>query len=65
MSILLQISDTHFGTDQAPVVQALAALAQQRCPDMLALSGDNYAARHARAVPGGLQLHATPNRKPI
>lgn len=62
---ILQISDTHFGTEQAPVVQTLAALAQQQRPDVLALSGDNYAARHARAVPGGLQLHTTPNRKPI
>ena len=40
MSILLQISDTHFGTEQAPVVDALAALALQQRPDLLVLSGD-------------------------
>ena len=40
MSILLQISDTHFGTEQAPVVEALAVLAQQQRPDLIVLSGD-------------------------
>ena len=40
MSILLQISDTHFGTEQAPVVEALAMLARQQRPDLLVLSGD-------------------------
>jgi len=40
MSVLLQISDTHFGTEQAAVVQALAALSQQQRPDLLVLSGD-------------------------
>jgi 3',5'-cyclic AMP phosphodiesterase CpdA len=40
MSVLLQLSDPHFGTEQAPVVQALAALAQQLQPDLLVLSGD-------------------------
>jgi 3',5'-cyclic AMP phosphodiesterase CpdA len=40
MSVLLQISDSHFGTEQAPVVEALAALAQQQQPDLLVLSGD-------------------------
>ena len=27
MSVLLQVSDTHFGTERAPVVEALLALA--------------------------------------
>jgi 3',5'-cyclic AMP phosphodiesterase CpdA len=40
MSVLLQLSDPHFGTEQAPVVQALAVLAQQQRPDLLLLSGD-------------------------
>jgi 3',5'-cyclic AMP phosphodiesterase CpdA len=40
MSVLLQISDPHFGTEQAPVVEALATLARQQRPDVLVLSGD-------------------------
>ena len=40
MTVLLQISDPHFGTEQAPVVEALAALARQQEPDLLVLSGD-------------------------
>ena len=40
MSVLLQISDPHFGTEQAPVLAALAALARQQRPDLLVLSGD-------------------------
>lgn len=40
MSVLLQISDLHFGTEQAPVVEALVALSQQQRPDLLVVSGD-------------------------
>lgn len=40
MSVLLQISDTHFGTEQPPVVEALVALAAQQRPDLVVLSGD-------------------------
>lgn len=40
MSVVLQVSDPHFGTEQAPVVEALVALSQQQRPDMLVLSGD-------------------------
>ena len=40
MSTVLQISDPHFGTEQAPVVEALAALADQQQPDLVVLSGD-------------------------
>jgi 3',5'-cyclic AMP phosphodiesterase CpdA len=40
MSLLLHISDTHFGTEQAPVVAALEALARERLPDVLVFSGD-------------------------
>jgi 3',5'-cyclic AMP phosphodiesterase CpdA len=40
MSVLLQVSDTHFGTEQPQVVEALVALAQQQRPDLVVLSGD-------------------------
>lgn len=40
MSVLLQISDPHFGTEQPPVVEALVALSLQQRPDLLVLSGD-------------------------
>jgi 3',5'-cyclic AMP phosphodiesterase CpdA len=40
MSVLLQISDTHFGTEQARVADALATLARQQRPDVIVLSGD-------------------------
>lgn len=40
MSVLLHISDTHFGTEQPPVVAALEVLARERLPDVLVFSGD-------------------------
>ncbi|MEP6558963.1 MAG: metallophosphoesterase family protein [Burkholderiales bacterium] len=40
MPLLLQISDTHFGTEQPPVVDALVALAVQQQPELVVLSGD-------------------------
>jgi 3',5'-cyclic AMP phosphodiesterase CpdA len=40
MSVLLQVSDPHFGTERAPVMEALAALARAQRPDLLVLSGD-------------------------
>ena len=40
MSVILHISDTHFGTEDAPVVQALRALVREQRPDALVLSGD-------------------------
>lgn len=40
VTTLLHISDTHFGTEQAPVVAALAQLSAQLAPDLLVLSGD-------------------------
>lgn len=40
MSLILHISDTHFGTEQPPVVDALARLARERKPDLVILSGD-------------------------
>jgi 3',5'-cyclic AMP phosphodiesterase CpdA len=40
MSVLLHISDTHFGTEEPPVAQALRALAHEHAPHALVLSGD-------------------------
>ena len=40
MTTLLQISDMHFGTEQAPVMQALLALASEKKPNVLVVSGD-------------------------
>lgn len=40
MSILLQISDTHFGTERPPVVEALVTLARLQQPNLMVLSGD-------------------------
>ena len=40
MSVLLQISDPHFGTEQTPVVEALASLSREQQPDLVVLSGD-------------------------
>lgn len=40
MTVLLHISDTHFGTEEAPVVAALQALVREQRPDAVILSGD-------------------------
>jgi 3',5'-cyclic AMP phosphodiesterase CpdA len=40
MTLVLQLSDPHFGTERAPVVTALRQLVQQQQPDLLLLSGD-------------------------
>ena len=40
MSVLLQISDPHFGTEQAPVMQALEQLVRAQRPELVVLSGD-------------------------
>lgn len=40
MTVLLQVSDPHFGTEQAVVVDALVALARRQRPDLVVLSGD-------------------------
>lgn len=40
MSVLLQISDPHFGTDRPRVAEALVALAQRERPELVVLSGD-------------------------
>lgn len=40
MNRVLHISDTHFGTEQAPVVEALLDLGRRLTPDVVVLSGD-------------------------
>jgi len=40
MSLLLQVSDTHFGTEQPNVLEALVWLARQQAPELVVLSGD-------------------------
>jgi 3',5'-cyclic AMP phosphodiesterase CpdA len=40
MSVLLQISDPHFGTEQLPVLEALVTLSLRQRPDLVVLSGD-------------------------
>lgn len=73
MTTLLQISDTHFGTEQAPVVQALTALAHQLQPDVVVLSGDitqrarpaQFSAARAFAEGLGAPLLAVPGNHDI
>jgi 3',5'-cyclic AMP phosphodiesterase CpdA len=40
MSVVLHLSDTHFGTERSQVVEALVTLAAQQRPDVVVLSGD-------------------------
>jgi 3',5'-cyclic AMP phosphodiesterase CpdA len=40
VTVILQVSDPHFGTEQPPVVKALRALVDNLEPDLLVLSGD-------------------------
>ncbi len=40
MSVVLHLSDPHFGTEQAPVLEALVGLARQQQPDLVVMSGD-------------------------
>ncbi len=40
MSVVLQVSDPHFGTELPPVLEALVLLARQQRPDLVILSGD-------------------------
>lgn len=40
MSVVLQISDTHFGTEQADVVEALLRMFREEKPELVILSGD-------------------------
>ncbi len=53
MTTLLQVSDTHFGTERREVVEAVVALARRERPELVVLSGDitqrARAAQFARA----------------
>jgi 3',5'-cyclic AMP phosphodiesterase CpdA len=40
VSVVLQVSDTHFGTEQPPVMEALLQLVRQQPPDIVVVSGD-------------------------
>lgn len=40
MTVLLHLSDTHFGTEQAPVLEAARSLVRAQQPSVLVLSGD-------------------------
>lgn len=40
MTVLLHVSDPHFGTERVPVVEALARLEAELRPELLVLSGD-------------------------
>lgn len=40
MTLLLQISDPHFGTERPEVVESLVRFAQRQKPDLVVLSGD-------------------------
>jgi 3',5'-cyclic AMP phosphodiesterase CpdA len=40
MSLVLQISDPHFGTEQPPVVEALVRFVHDQAPTLVVLSGD-------------------------
>ena len=40
MTLILQVSDPHFGTERAPVAEALQRLVRRQRPDILLLSGD-------------------------
>lgn len=40
MTLLVQISDTHFGTESPPVVEALVRMVVEQAPALVVLSGD-------------------------
>lgn len=40
MTLLMQISDTHFGTERPAVVEALVHLVHQQAPEVIVVSGD-------------------------
>jgi 3',5'-cyclic AMP phosphodiesterase CpdA len=73
MTLLLHISDPHFGTEQAPVVEALVELARAQPPDLVVLSGDitqrarpaQFRAARALVDRLGAQLLAIPGNHDI
>lgn len=64
MSLILQISDTHFGTEVPAVIDALFQLTQRLAPDLLVLSGDltqRARPREFAAARAFMQRLAVPN----
>jgi len=64
VSIVLHLSDTHFGTEQPGVVEALLQLAMDQAPDLLVLSGDvtqRARQRQFEAALGFLKRMPVPN----
>ena len=59
MTRILHFSDTHFGTERKPVVEAALDLAAAQAPDLVVLSGDIISAR-AAPVRRGARLHRAP-----
>lgn len=65
MTLFVQISDTHFGTERAPVVEALVRMVHAQSPALVVLSGDITQRarpaqfRAARAFVDRLQVPAT------
>jgi 3',5'-cyclic AMP phosphodiesterase CpdA len=62
MTVLLHISDTHFGTEEPPVLAAVQKLVREERPDIVVLSGDitqrarGYQFDAARAFCDSLQV---------
>jgi 3',5'-cyclic AMP phosphodiesterase CpdA len=56
MTLLLQISDPHFGTERAAVIDALVALAHAVKPDLAVWSGDITQRAYRRQFDGGRRL---------
>jgi 3',5'-cyclic AMP phosphodiesterase CpdA len=48
MTVLMQISDPHFGTEQPPVVEALLRLVHAQAPQLIVMSGDLTQRAHRR-----------------
>ena len=57
MSVVLQVSDTHFGTEQPRVVEALLRLVHAQRPTLVVLSGDITQRARWQPVPGRQGLH--------
>lgn len=66
MTVLLQLSDTHFGTEQPPVVAALLRFADELRPDVVVLSGDiTQRARRAQFEAAREVVTKIPTRKVV
>jgi 3',5'-cyclic AMP phosphodiesterase CpdA len=48
MTVLMQISDPHFGTEQPPVLEALLRLVRAQKPQLIVMSGDLTQRAHRR-----------------